>query len=163
NLTVPSIGPVTATVAVSASASPSPGTFTLTITGTSASGATRSFNIAVVIAGNFDFTASASPQSLALIASSTKTSQISLQSAIVVSGIVALTAAWRGAAPAGTSFSLAPTSLTVPSTGRVSATLTVSNSASPSPGTFPVRITATSTNGVTRSFNIPIVLTNNLS
>ena len=161
NLAVPSIGPVTATLTVSASASPSPGTFTLTITGTSSGGVTSSVNLSIVVAGNLDFTASASPSSLSLIASSTKTSQITLRSVNGVSDSVQMSMAWSG--PPGVMFTLAPTGLTVPSTGGISATLTVSTPASPPSGTFTLTITATSAGGVTKTLDLPILIANNLS
>src|SRR5262249_50961819 len=80
----------------------------------------------------FDFFASAAPLSVNLTASSTKTSEITLRSVNGVTDLVQLSAAWSGAAPAGVTFTLTPTNLTVPSTGRVSAILTVTASALPS-------------------------------
>jgi hypothetical protein len=123
---------------------------------------TKSFNVSIVIASDlislFGFSAS-----LSLIASSTKTSQITVQSVNGVSDSVTLSAAWSGTQPAGTTFTLAPGILTVPSSGApVLATLTVTNFASPSTGAFTLKITGTTATGVTRSFNLPVVITNSL-
>jgi len=161
NLTVPSNGHVSTTLTVSTSPSPSHGPFTLTITGTSASGVTKSFDTSISIATNLGFTASVSPQSLALIPSSTTTSQITLESRNGVSEMVQLNAAWIEDPPSGATFTLAPSNLTVPSTGRVSATLTVEASASPSPGPFTLMISATGASGVT-NLNLPILIASNL-
>src|SRR4029434_7912200 len=71
--------------------------------------------------------------------------------------------AWSGAAPAGVTFTLAPTNLTVPPTGGVSATLTVSTPAAPAPGTFTLPITGTTAGGMTKSLNLSIVIASSLS
>ncbi|MBI3447301.1 MAG: SBBP repeat-containing protein [Acidobacteria bacterium] len=107
---------------------------------------------------SFDYAVSASPPSLALIASATRTSMITLQSGDGTSKAVDLTAAWVGAAPSGVTFALSPARVTVPSTGSVSAILTLRTSASPSQGAFALKITGRSATGVTRALDLSVVI-----
>jgi len=106
-----------------------------------------------------DYSLSASPLTLELPApSSTQTSMVTLQSRNGASEAVDLTAAWVGAAPAGVTFSLSPARATVPSTGSVTATLTLGTSASPSQGTFALKISGKSASGVMRSLDLSVVI-----
>ncbi len=111
------------------------------------------------------YTLSASPQSLALIASSNKTSTIKLQSQNGVSETAQLSAAWNGAAPTGVTFALSPLSVSIPSgaTDSASATLTVTTAASPSSGTFTLRVTSTSATGVGKFVDVAVVVAATLS
>jgi probable HAF family extracellular repeat protein len=110
------------------------------------------------------YTLSASPQSLALIASSSKSSNITLHSDNGVSETAELSTAWNGTAPTGVTFTLSPSSVTIPlvSNSSASATLTVTTSASPSSGTFTLRVTSTSASGVTKFVDVSIVISTSL-
>ena len=110
-----------------------------------------------------DYRISTSPPSIALIASATKTSQISLQSVNGGSDIVNLSSAWSGTAPTGLTVALSPNSVTVPSTGLVSAMLTIKTLAAPSTGTFTLTVTGTSASGVIRSANVSIEIATSLA
>ncbi len=108
------------------------------------------------------FTLAASPSSLSLGASSDQSSDITLQSSNGVSETAQLTAAWNGAAPsAGVTFTLFPSGVAIPpgASNAALTTLTVVASASPSAGTFDLRVTATSATGVTKSIDVLVTIT----
>jgi hypothetical protein len=114
------------------------------------------------LAKPIDYTISV-PQSLALSASSTGTSAITLRSLNGISETVALAADWVGtsvaAIPFGVNVAISPLQVSVPSTGSVSSTLTVTTSGSPSFGTFTLRVRGTSLTNTKRSVDLIVTIT----
>ena len=106
------------------------------------------------------YTLSASPPSLAMIASSNKSTDIKLHSDHVVSETAQLTAAWHGTPPNGVTFAPLVSNVSIPSGSSDSgpATLTVTTTATPSLGMFTLRVTATTASGATPFVDIPIVI-----
>jgi len=141
--------------------------FSLKLT-SSTSGSTLAIGVGTILVParpiQIAYTLSASPQSLALIASSIKSSDITLHSENGISETAQLSAAWNGTAPTGVTFTLSPSSVTIPSasTSSASASLTVTTSASPSTGTFTLRVITTSASGVTNFVDLSIVVSASL-
>ena len=137
----------------------SAGTSVITATSGAISGSTT---LTVFDPQTFDFTLSASPASLALVASTSKTATVTLRSTRGSGEIVHLTAEWLGLeavpGPANTTLAIAPTLVTVPSTGSASATLTLSTTPSSTPGTFGLRITGTSHSGVKKVRDLTVLI-----
>jgi len=107
-----------------------------------------------------DYTISASPSSLSLGASADASSNITLHSLNGVSETAQLTAAWNGTAPAGVTFTLFPSNVTIPSDpDSALATITVTTGTTPSVGTFDLDVTAKSASGVTKAAAITVTIT----
>ncbi|HZP07028.1 MAG TPA: choice-of-anchor D domain-containing protein [Terracidiphilus sp.] len=106
------------------------------------------------------YSISASPQSLALIASATKSSAVTLKSENGVSETAQLSAAWNGTSPSGVTFTLSSSNVSIPpaASDSASATLSVTTTSSPSPGTFTLRVTSKSASGVTNFVDVSIVV-----
>ena len=128
---------------------------------TSTDGATFAIGAGTILPPvQISYTLAASPASLALIASSIKSSDITLHSDNGISETAQLSAAWNGTAPTGVTFELSASNVSIPPgpLDSASATVTVTTPATPSPGTFTLTLTATSATGVTRVVDLPIVV-----
>jgi hypothetical protein len=151
---------VAAIMAGGLASSISTGTSVITATSGGISGSTT---LTVFNPQAFDYTLSASPASLALIASTSKSSTITLRSQNGTSEMVRLTADWLGlgSAPTGATIAIVPSQVSVPSSVSASATLMLTTSASTSPGTFGLRVTGTSISGVTKVLDLTVVIAGN--
>lgn len=110
------------------------------------------------------YTISATPASIALTASVTKTATVNLQSDNGIGDTAELSAAFIGTVPAGVTYSLSNSRVNIPAnrSASASATLTITTSDSPSVGTFELRVTSTSATGVARSIDMTIVVADTL-
>jgi len=151
----PPDGSVSSTLMVTTSASPSAGTFTLRITG-AFSDTARYVDVQIQVTGKPDYAISASPSSLTVDPSGTVTSTITVQSINNFKERVDLTWSWAPS-PNGVTVQFEPSQVTPQPGGSVTSTLTVSTSASPSPGTFILRITGASL-GITHSVDVSITV-----
>jgi len=107
-----------------------------------------------------DFEFSSVPPSLSLVVLSSTTRQINLRSLNDVSEMVTLSSAWNGASQSGVVVSFSPDQVSVPSTGSVPVTVTITAPASPATGTLTVL--ATSASGVMRSVDVPVEIATSL-
>jgi hypothetical protein len=160
SVTWTSATPAVATISGSGLATAlSAGTSVITATSGAVSGSTM---LTVVDPQAFDFTLSASPASLALVASTTKTATITLRSQSGSGEVVHLRAEWLGLeavpGPANSTLTIAPALVTVPANGAASATLTLTTTAGSTPGTFGLRITATGNSGVTKVLDATVLI-----
>lgn len=138
------------TITANTTASPPAGTFTLRITGVSRTGSiTHSVDVPVIISLP-DYALTANPSTLSLSPSQSATSKITIQSINNFVDAVDLASSWVGATPSGVNVQVSPNQVTPPSGGSGISTLSVSTSASPSPGTFTLRITGISRTGSIR-------------
>lgn len=135
------------------------GTSVITATSGTISGSTT---LTVFDPQTFDFTVSASPASLALVASTSKTAIVTVRSTSGSGELVHLTAEWLGLeavpGPANTTLAIAPALVSVPSNGSASATLALTTTPSSTPGTYGLRITGTSNSGVKKILDMTVLI-----
>jgi len=139
----------TSTLTVSTTSSTPVQTYTLTITGTGG-GVTRQYQVTLTVQppSTPDFSLSANPNSLSITLPSSGTapaaSTIKVASINGFSSQVSLSASWIGNAPSGVMCSFSKNSVTPPSNGYDSSTLTITVSSSASIGSFTLRVAGTS-------------------
>jgi len=142
-ISVPSYTTKTSTLTINVASTAAAGTYTLTITGTyGATTQTRSVTLTVQTAG--DFSISASPTSLSIVAGQTGTSTITITSTGSFSSAVSLLFTWTGSPPTGVTPSLSAYSVTPPAGSTATSTLTIATSSTTAPGTYVVKITGVS-------------------
>src|SRR3989475_3805187 len=107
-----------------------------------------------------DFSISASPASLTIVCGSSGSSGITLTSLNGLSGTASLSASISssGLVLVWPTVSLSPSSVTLPSGGTATSTLTVSTSVLTTPGTYTVTVTAT-IGSITHSADVTVVVT----
>jgi hypothetical protein len=128
------------TLKISTTETAQTGTFTLTITATGG-GITHTATTSLTInAIPPDFSISISPSSLSVVVGSSGSATVTVTSQHGFSSSVSLSAS----APSGVSCSLNPQSVTPPSGGSASSTLTVSVSSSAPPGSYSIAVTGSS-------------------
>ena len=134
-------GAGTAQLSVTTAASITPGTYPLTITGTSdaTSGAitTRTATATLVVSGSPDFTISATPASRSVAAGTGANYTVAVSALNGFTGDVSLSV---GALPASVSAAFAPGKITTAGSSQ----LAISTSASVTPGSYPLTISAAS-------------------
>lgn len=156
-ITPPSGDSPLSNLTVTTNASPSEGTFTLRITGISNPlGITRYVDVIIDIKS---YTISASPSSISLPSSQSATSTITLQPKGNYDEYVYLTTSWIGVTPTGVNIQLMSTDLTPPTGYFPSSTLTVTTTASPSVGTFTLRIKGTDRFDISNYVDVTIKVT----
>jgi len=142
-VTVPSYSTRTSTLTVDVGSTTAAGTYTLTITGTRGTTTqTRSVTLIVQTAGEFSI--SASPTSLSIVAGQTGTSTITVTSTGGFNLAVSLSFTWVGSPPMGVTPSLSAYSVTPPAGGTATSTLTIATLSATAPGTYVVKITGVS-------------------
>jgi len=119
------------------------GTFTIMVTGTCYH-LSHNVNITLTITSAADFTMSASPTSLTIIAGQTGTSTITATSTAGFTSAVSLSFSWMGTPPTGVTPSLSAYSVTPPAGGIATSTLSIAVSSTTALGTYVVRITGVS-------------------
>ena len=107
------------------------------------------------------YTLSASPSTLSLTALSDGSSVIALASTNGVSENANLTVAWQGTPPSGVALTLFPPDVSIPPQTSASALtgLSIEPSALATAGSFDLRVTATSTSGVTKYVDVTVIIT----
>lgn len=157
SVTPPSGGSATSTLTINVGSSTANGTYSITIMGKSG---TLAHNVTIaltVIAAPIpitpDFSISASPNSLTTVQGTSGTSDITVASLNGFNSEVALTVSGL---PAGAIGTFNPTSITPPSDGNATSTLTIALGVSVAPGTYMLTIIGTSG---TLSHNVTISLT----
>lgn len=106
-----------------------------------------------------DYAITANPSTISSGASQSATSKITIQSINNFRDTVDLTWSWVGATPSGVNVQVSPNQVTPPSGGSGFSTITTSTTASPSAGTFTLRITGVSRSGsITHSVDVPVII-----
>jgi len=146
-------GSKTVTLTITTTSAATIGTFTIMVTGTCYH-LSHNVNITLTIASVADFTMTASPTPLSIVAGQTGTSTITLTSTGGFSSAVSLSFSWVGASPTGVTPSLSAYSVTPTGTS----TLTIATSATTTPGTYVVRITGVS-GTLTHSVDVTFTVT----
>ncbi|HEY2028127.1 MAG TPA: hypothetical protein VGH20_02870 [Myxococcales bacterium] len=141
-----------ATLTITTTSAAAAGTFPLTVTGTAASG-THSTTVSVTVtaptANNFSI--SASPASVSVVAGNSASSTISTAT---VSGAAQTVSLSVSGAPAGVTASVSPASVT----SGGSATLTIATTTAAAAGTFTLTVTGTAASG-SHSTTVSVTLT----
>ena len=174
-VTVPAGGSASSILTLTADDSPSTGTYTLILTATNGV-ISHSSDIAVTIYGtpsvfapvtpDFSITSAItqpSPTAVSLSPGTSQATDIVLSSIDGFSSTVSLTAGWNAAAPSGVAISpLSPVTVTVPASGTVSSTVTITAASTPSTGSYTLLVTAT--NGVTsHATEIPVIVSGSIA
>jgi len=133
----------TSTLTIATTSAATKGTFTLMVTGTCYH-LLHNVNITLTITSAADFSMTASPTSLSIVAGQAGTSTITIASTGGFSSAVFLSFSWVGTSPTGVTPSLSAYSVTPPSDSTVTSTLTIATSSSTAPGSYVVRITGVS-------------------
>ncbi len=141
----------------------SPGDYTVVVQAKDSGGltATQSHTITVTAPPPpGDFSISASPASLHIVCGSSGSSGITLTSLNGLSGTASLSASISssGLILVWPTVSVSPSSVTLPSGGTATSTLTVSTSVLTTPGTYTVTVTAT-IGSITHSADVTVVVT----
>ena len=174
-VTVPADGSTSSILTLTADDSPSTGIYTLVVTATNGVIA-HSSDIGVTIAGTPsvlapvapDFSISSaifqpSPAVVSLTPAMSQSATIILSSVDGFSSIVSLTVEWNGAAPNGVSVSpSSPVTVTVPASGSVSSTLTLTADNTPSTGSYMLLVTA-SNDLTSHSTEIPVIISDTIA
>jgi len=156
-VSVPSYTSRTSTLTVNVASTTAAGTYTLTITGTYGS-TSRTTSVTLIVQTAGDFTVSASPTSLSIVAGQTGTSTITITSTGSFSSAVSLLFTWVGIAPTGVTPSLSAYSVTPPAGSTATSTLTIATSSTTALGSYVVRVTGVS--GVlTHSVDVTFIVT----
>src|SRR2546427_219833 len=141
----------------------SPGTYTVVVQAKDSGGLTATQSHAIIVTAPpppGDFSISASPASLTIVCGSSGSSGITLTSLNGLSGTASLSASISssGLVLVWPTVSLSPSSVTLPSGGTATSTLTVSTSVLTTPGTYTVTVTAT-IGSITHSADVTVVVT----
>jgi hypothetical protein len=156
-ISVPSYATKTSTLTVNVASTATAGTYTLTVKGTyGATTQTTTVTLTVQAAG--DFSISASPTSLSIVAGQTGTSTITVTSTGGFNLAVSLLFTWVGSPPTGVTPSLSAYSVTPPAGSTTTSTLTIATSSTTSPGAYLVRITGVS-GALTHSVDVTFTVT----
>jgi len=131
------------TLTIATTSAATKGTFTIMVTGTCYH-LSHNVNITLTITSAADFTMSASPTSLTIIAGQTGTSTITATSTAGFTSAVSLSFSWVGTPPTGVTPSLSAYSVTPPAGSTATSTLTIATSSATGPGTYVVKITGVS-------------------
>jgi len=133
----------TSTLTIGTTSAATKGTFTLMVTGTCYH-LSHNVNITLTITSAADFSMTASPTSLSIVAGQTGTSTITITSTGGFSSAVSLSFSWVGTSPTGVTPSLSTYSVTPSAGGSVTSTLAIATSSTTAPGSYVVRITGVS-------------------
>src|SRR5437660_955282 len=141
----------------------SPGTYTVVVQAKDSGGLTATQSHTIIVTAPpppGDFSISASPASLHIVCGSSGSSGITLTSLNGLSGTASLSASISssGLVLFWPTVSVSPTSVTLPSAGTATSTLTVSTSALTTPGTYTVTVTAT-IGSITHSVDVTVLVT----
>src|SRR5437660_2401835 len=141
----------------------SPGTYTVVVQAKDSGGLTATQSHTIIVTAPpppGDFSISASPASLHIVCGSSSSSGITLTSLNGLSGTASLSASISssGLVLFWPTVSVSPTSVTLPSAGTATSTLTVSTSALTTPGTYTVTVTAT-IGSITHSVDVTVLVT----
>jgi len=142
-LSVPSYTTKTSTLTINVASTATAGTYTLTIKGTYGA-TTQTTTVTLIVQTAGDFSISASPPSLSIVAGQTGTSTITVTSTGGFNLAVSLSFSWVGSPPTGVTPSLSAYSVTPPAGSTATSTLTIATSSTTAPGTYVVRITGVS-------------------
>ena len=156
SVTLPSGGLASSTLTLAVASSATAGTFPLTITGTSGI-LTHTATLGLTVSGPVpDFTLGVSPSSINLSTAkgSTSSTTVTIGSLNGFNGATSLSVSM---VPAGVAVSFTPATVTPPSGGSASSTLTLSVPVSTTAGTFTLKITGTA-GSVNQTANVTLVL-----
>jgi len=141
----------------------SPGSYTVVVQAKDSGGLTATQSHTIIVTAPpppGDFSISASPTSLHIVCGSSGSSGITLTSLNGLSGTASLSASISssGLVLFWPTVSVSPSSVTLPSGGTATSTLTVSTSALTTPGTYTVTVTAT-IGSITHSVDVTVLVT----
>ena len=169
-VTVPAGGSASSILTLTAGSSPSTGTYTLVVTATNGIISHSSYIVVTIygtpsvflpVTPDFSITSAitqSSPAVISLTPGMFESVDIVLSSVGAFSSTVNFSVGWNGAAPSGVTVSPpTPVIVTIPATGSVSSTLTITAASTPSTGSYTLLVTAT--NGVTsHATEIPVTI-----
>ena len=131
------------TLTIATTSAATKGTFTIMVTGTCYQ-LSDNVNITLTITSAADFSMTASPTSLSIVAGQTGTSTITITSTAGFNSAVSLSFSWVGLTPTGVTPSLSAYSVTPPAGSTATSTLTIATSSTTTPTTYTIRITGVS-------------------
>jgi hypothetical protein len=146
-------GSTTATLAVATAANTLPGTYALVVSGNAGNGGTQTTTVTLVVQALGDFSLSANPGLLNMPAGFQGSSTITIGS---VNGFTSAVNLSVGGCPANTTCALSPSSVTPPSGGSTTSTLTVTTTANTPAGGYTLTISG---NGGVHTVTVSLTVT----
>jgi len=163
----PSLSPTTVTptsggskkskLTITTTSTATKGTFTIMVTGTCYQ-LSDNVNITLAITSAADFSMTASPTPLSIVAGQIGTSTITITSTGGFDSAVSLSFSWVGTSPTGVTPSLSAYSVTPSAGGTATSTLTIATSSTTAAGSYVVRITGVS-GTLTHSVDVTFTVT----